>query len=148
MSGQKSAVSGPKAVRQHVRHPLLWLFSWAGWTWVEGMDWLQENRWIADECIEVYDIAVVDVRRVLEAARGRWPLVARVLESRTALGVWCGRPDPVAPVRVNDPRWPQVARELERRARGQVATEGTEDTENAEGQPVAVTQTAEGEYRW
>lgn len=57
---------------KHHWHPLLMLAAWARWTPAEVMDWLQGNGWVSDLCVDAYDVAVVDVGRVVVAAEGRW----------------------------------------------------------------------------
>lgn len=83
---------------KHRWHPLLCLFMLRGWEVWRGMHWLTENRWIADECIDVYDVAPCDVVRIIEAAEARGIEHAR----RFCLSAWdvagqCGRPDYPAP---------------------------------------------------
>lgn len=82
---------GPK-VRD--RHPLLIFFTIQRMTHCEGMNWLQGNGWISDLCVSAYDVALCDVRRVLEAAKAKtgidWP---RICLTTIDPERQCARPD-------------------------------------------------------
>lgn len=62
---------------KHNRHPLLVLADYARWSEGELMDWLQGNGWVSDLCIDVYDVAPCDVKRVLIAASVKYPALSR-----------------------------------------------------------------------
>ena len=52
-------------------HPLLTFFLWRGFSVQAGINWLQLHGWISDHCQDIYDVASVDVERVLTAAGKR-----------------------------------------------------------------------------
>jgi hypothetical protein len=76
-------------VPKHRTHPLLMLFWARRFTEAEGMDWLQGRGWISDLCVTVWDVALMDVARVIAAAGRLGKLVSgnperHVLEARWA----------------------------------------------------------------
>lgn len=53
-------------------HPLALFFHSKKFTINEGLNWLQANGHISDNCIELEDVAEVDWRRVLKLAGAEW----------------------------------------------------------------------------
>jgi hypothetical protein len=54
--------------RKYGQHPLMHLFNARRWYWVDGINWLQDHGMIADNCVEVEDVASGDVLTVLTLA--------------------------------------------------------------------------------
>jgi hypothetical protein len=75
-------------------HPLLILGMLRGFSHRELMNWLQGRGWISDNCVNIYDVALGDIRRVLAAASanlGRDFLTLCL--SRRNPEAQCARPD-------------------------------------------------------
>ncbi len=53
-------------------HPLVRLFHMRRMTEASGMDWLQSEGHISDNCIWAADVAAVDVQRVELLFKERW----------------------------------------------------------------------------